>query len=258
MKKINIGVANLIISNKLKESYFNDKLSEESKKLITDFFNVIKNSPILQLEFKIFNNLENKNIENDLTATRYIDSNIKLFEVYTTSEIINEHKKLNKFLNEEVELDSDKIKLYNAIDNLIIESIKDNDNIDIDCIHESFTTVLNHIKSPKKQLDGNDDIKLINEDVIEIAVNKFNEKYETLNETDKNLLKRLIKSNNKEKQELLENYKTENLVILERVNNNSIEDKITKTIQKIREMSYNSKTIDDDIISLHELKKDLI
>lgn len=258
MKKTNIGVANLVISNKLKDSYFNNKLSEESKKLTTDFFNVIKNSPVLQLEFKIFNNLENKNIENDLAATRYIDSNIKLFEVYTTSEIINEHKKLNRFLNEGIELDSDRIKLYEAIDNLIMESIKDNDSIDIDCIHESFTTVLNHIKSPKKQLNESDETKLINEDVIEIAVNKFNDKYETLNEIDKNLLKKLIKSNDGEKEKLLENYKNENLIILERVSNNNIEDKISKTIQKIREMSYNSKTIDDDIISLHELKKDLI
>jgi len=258
MKRTNIGVANLVISNKLKDSYFNNKLTEESKKLTTDFFNVIKNSPILQLEFKIFNNLENKNIENDLAATRYIDSNIKLFEVYTTSEINDERKKLNAFLNEESELDSDKIKLYEAIDNLIMESINDYDNIDIDCIHESFTTVLNHIKSPKEQLNETSEIKLINEDVIEIAIGKFNEKYETLNETDKNLLKKLIKSNVIEKQKLLEQFKNENLIILERVNQNSIEDKITKTIQKIREMSYNSKTIDDDIISLHELKKDLL
>ena len=83
MKNTNIGIANLVISNKLKESYFNNNLIEESKKLTTDFLDIVKSSPILQLEFKVFNNLDNKVIENDLIATRYIDSNIKLFEIYT-------------------------------------------------------------------------------------------------------------------------------------------------------------------------------
>ena len=69
MKNTNIGIANLVVSNKLKNSYFNHELIEESKKLTTDFFNAVRNSPILELEFKVFNNLENKTIENDLAAT---------------------------------------------------------------------------------------------------------------------------------------------------------------------------------------------
>lgn len=258
MKNINIGLVNLIISNKLKDSYFKNNSINESKKLTIDFFNVVKNSPILQLEFKVFDNLENKNIENDLIATRYIDSNIKLFEVYTVSEIIEEHKKLSNFLNENVTLDSEKIKLYDAINDLILESVNDYEKIDVDSIHESFSIVLNHIKTPKKQLIDNQELKLINEDVIEIAINKFNEKYESLNEDDKNLLKKLIKSTEKEKENLLEEYKKESLFILENVNNENIEDKIAKTVKKINEISYNPKTIDDDIISLHELKKGLI
>jgi len=258
MKKTNIGVANLVISNKLKDSYFNNELLEESKKLTTDFIEVVKGSPLLQLEFKIFNNLENKNIENDSAATRYIDNNIKLFEVYTISEINKEHEKLQAFLTEDNKLDSERVKLYDAIGNLIMESINDYESIDIDCIHESFTTVLNHIKSPKKQLIETRELKPVNEVIIEIAISKFNEKYETLNEEDKNLLKKLIKSDDNQKQELLEEYKKENLLILERINKNSIEDKIAKSIKKIREMSYDSKTIDDDIISLHELKKNLL
>lgn len=264
MESINMGMANLVISNKLKESYFNDNLIEESKKLTTDFFNVIKNSPILQLEFKVFNNLENKYIENDLAATRFIDTNIKLFETYLISEINQEHNKLKPFLNEDVELNSDKLKLYEAINDLIQQSICSYEIVNVDNIHESFTTILNHIKTPKNQLTENHELELINEDVIEIAINKFNEKYESLDEDDKNLLKKLIKSNNTQKLELLEEYKTDCLNILESVNKQNIEDKVSKTIQKIKEMVYKSKTkefsnkIVDDIVSLHELKKELL
>lgn len=259
MKSTNIGIANLVISQKLKDSYFNNSLIEESKKLTTDFFTVVKNSPILQLEFKVFNNLENKHIESDLIATRYIDDNIKLFEVYTIKEIDAEREKLKGFLTEEIVTENpERITLYNAIDTLITESLNDYDKINVDAIQESFEIVLNHIKAPKKTLIESVDVKPINEDVIEIAIEKFNEKYDSLNEDDKNLLKKLIKSTNKEKEALLEEYKTESLKLLEGVNKEGREEKIAKAILKIKEMVYNSKTVNDDIIGLHEFKKGLL
>lgn len=259
MKNTNIGIANLVVSNKLKDSYFNHNMVEESKKLTTDFFDVVKSSPILQLEFKVFNNLENKNIDNELIATRYIDNNIKLFEVYTINEIDKEREKLYPFLTEEIEDNSERIALYEAIDTLITESLNVPDKMNVDGIHESFEIVLNHIKTPKVQtLVETHEGMPVNENVIEIAIGKFNEKYDVLNESDKNLLKKLIKSNDEEKQILFEEYKTECLTILEGVKKDSIEDKILKTIQKIKEMKHNANTIDDDIIGLHDLKKGLL
>lgn len=260
MKNTNIGIANLVVSNNLKDSYFNHNMIEESKKITTDFFDVVKSSPILQLEFKVFSNLENKTIENELVATRYIDNNIKLFEVYTIAEIDGERGKLSPFLSEtQYPIDGDRMRLYNAIDSLINESLNDYDKIDVDLVHESFEIVLNHIKSAKTQVIVETvENKEINEDVLEIAITKFNDKYNGLNESDKNLLKRLIKSNGKEKQELLEEYKTECVTLLEGVNKDSIEDRILKTIQKIKEMKHNTKTVTDDIIGLHELKKGLL
>ena len=272
MKNTNIGVANLVISNKLKGSYFNHELIEESKKLTTDFFDVVKNSPILQLEFKVFSNLENKTIDNELIATRYIDNNIKLFEVYTIDEIDAERLKLNEFFDngfkltsENALLNPDKIELYEAIDNLIRESLNDYNKIDVDNIHESFEIVLNHVKTPKTQtLIETVEAKDVNEDVIEIAINKFNDKYDSLNESDKILLKKLIKADKKEKLVILEEYKTECLAILEGTDRSKYEEKFAKAIQRIKEMSYKTNTlefnqrIDDDIIGLHDLKKGLL
>ena len=150
MENVNIGIANLIISNKLKESYFNDKLIVESKKLARDFFDVVKKSPVLQLEFKVFNNIENKHIKNEQAATRYIDNNIKLFEIYTNEEIEEEREKLRDFLTEDITHDSERIELYDAIQTLIKESLDYGENVDVDKIHEAFTFILNHIQKPKK------------------------------------------------------------------------------------------------------------
>lgn len=259
MKNVNIGIVNLIISNKLKESYFNDNLIEESKKVTSDFFDVVKSSPVLQLEFKVFNNIEGKNIENELLAKDYVDNNIKLFEVYTIEEIDAERAKLKKFINEKaIPVDNDRMSLYEAIDDLITETLENTTNIDVDKMHEAFSLIMEHIKTPKKVLLENVDVELVNEDVIEIAVEKFNEKYDSLNEEDKDLLKTLIKSTDKEKETLLETYKSESLEILEGVDKGKAKDNIEKAIQKINEMVYDKKDVDDNIIGLHELKKELV
>jgi len=258
MKNVNIGTANLIISNKLKDSYFNNNLIEESKAFTSDFFSVVKNSPVLQLEFKVFDNIENKHIENEVAATRYIDNNIKLFETYTIQEIDAERKKLNSFIGEEfVPIDNDKIKLYEAIDELITESLSLPEDIDVDKIHESFAIVLNHLREPKNKLVENVEVEVINEDIIEIAVNNYNKKYDSLDESDRDLLQQLIETNDNQKKELLETYKSESLALLEQVNSDNVKENITKAIAKINEMKYDKEKVVDDIIALHELKIDL-
>lgn len=258
MSNINVAIANLYVTKKVKDSYFNCSILEESKNISSDFLEVVKNSPILQLEYKVYNNIESKHIDNDLTAGKYIDNNIKLFEVFTLKEIEAEHKKLEKFVKN-TKINEDRYDLYTNIGVLINESLLDYKDVNVDNIHESFTYVLNYLKEPKPEpIDSN----LINENVIEIAINKFNEKYESLNEDDKSLLKKILKSNLAEKENIFDNIKKENLLILETVNKGEIsevtETKLSSTIKRISEMKFNKKTVDDDIIHLHEFKKRLL
>lgn len=264
METINIGVANLVLSNLLKESYFNDEFLVENKQNTSKFIDLVKKSPILQLEFKVFDNLENKHIDNDILATRYIDNNVKLFEVYTLEEIENENRKFEKFLDSKtlnenlVNSNNDKINLYNAIGVLIKESLKVSDEIDVDLLHESFNIVLDHIKKVKIN-EGEQIEDPINESILEIAVNKYNEKYTPiLSEGDRELIKLLINSTPEEKKELFEEYKRENIKLLNSLEEAKYSDKVQKTIKKIDEMSYDREKIDDSIIDLHELKQGLV
>lgn len=259
MGKINIGIANLIVSDLLKESFFNKNMINESRKITFDFIDIIKNSPILQLEFKVMNNIENKTIKNDTLASRYIDNNIKLFETYTLEELEKEHNKLEKYYKEEINIDKNKAKLYESISNLIEESISDYENIDVDIIHESFEYILEHIKNPKIIENKNEEIEQINEDVIAIAIGKFNEKYNNqMNEQDLNLFKKLTTSNYNEKIQLLEEYKQKNINILNKINGSNNNPKINQSIEKINEMVSKPETIDSNIINLYELNKGLI
>jgi len=260
MNNINIGIANLIIKNKIKNSYFNDNFLNESKKIVNNFFDILKNSPILQLEFNVYNNLNDKYISNDIAATRYIDNNIKKFEIYTIDEVLNEHNKLNFIISENQPIPNDpQIILFNAINTLIIESLKNPDDIDVDAIHESFTCVLNHIKTPKT-LNSNSNIienYEINDDIINIAITKFNERYNNLNENDISLIKKLVYADALEKQNILEEYKNETLNILNSLNNEAINENINIAKQKIIEMKFDINTVDDNIINLYTLKNNL-
>lgn len=260
MGQINIGIANLIMSNLLRESYYNDSLINEARGITNKFFDVVKNSPILQLEFKTMSGIENKHIDNDVLASRYIDNNIKLFEVYTKEELDKEHNKIKKYIKESElsKIDDSKIKLYESIGTLIEESVSDYESIDVDRIHESFEFILEHIKKPKVNENEDNESEIINEEIIEIAVNKFNEKYNQLDEQDLNLFKKIVTSSFVEKSELFEDYKSKNLSLLNKINEDNSSDKINKSINKINEMKANAETIDSDIINLYELNKGLI
>ena len=278
MENINIGLVNMIISNKLQQAYVlnenNDHSSivSELKRVSKNLLETIKSSPLLQLEFKVINNIENKVINNEVSATRYIDNNISLFETYTLTELKREREKLNDFVNENVDLsvlNQNKVMLYNSINNLIYESLKPNHTVDIDKIHESFDYVLNHIKTPLDQRSGyvnktqlqDINIENITESVIERAINKFNEKYiNNLSESDKELFFNLIKFNDTQKKELFENYKTTVCDIIENTQYdvNELNNKKQNVLGKVKAMEYDINTVNENIIKLHELKNNIL
>jgi hypothetical protein len=257
MDKINVGLVKMIILEKLNESLLNEKSLNILKEQVSKFCNIVNNSPILQLEYKIFENIENKFIDNDVIATRYIDNNIKLFEKYSIEDINIEHNKLLEFIND-TNINTNKKKINESIHDLIIESNIKNTDPNIDLLHESFINVLNYLKTNNKEnviIENNE--TNFNNSIVEIAISKFNDKFNELGNDDKDLFKILTKSSKEEKKSIFEKYKSDIKVILENANNNEIKERIDESINKIDKMEYNYKTINDDIITLFELNKAL-
>ena len=65
-----------------------------------------------------------------------------------------------------------------------------------------------------------------------------------MNEEDKTILKKVLRSSLAEKEIIFEEIKKENLSKLEKVNAEGIENKISKTITKLTEMKFNKKKTD--------------
>jgi len=258
MKATNIGIVKAIISKKMSEDYLAEGKINGSKNNATKFLDIVKASPFLQLEFKVFDRLETKTISSDIAATRYIDNNLSLFESYSPSEIDREHGKITQFIDESVVLiEGDQYNFYVAVGNLIYETLNKS-NPDVDQIHDSFTTVLNHIKKDKVLKEENTVIipeGIDGEKLIEVALDKFSKKYDSLTESDIDLIKTVVMSKDDERNLMFEGLKNENITLLEGTKKEGIEDKVHETIDKIKKMENSSVK---NIISLHELKKNMV
>lgn len=256
MKNYNIGIVSAMLLNKI-DGVLNES-NDVNVKSFAELINLVKTSPLLQLEHKVLNNIETKHIDNDAMALRYIDNNIKLFEVYTINEIDAEREKMKSLIRENEMPQNNKTKLYSAIDVLITESLDDYDNVDVNSIHEATEFILKHLKESKDNSTETQYNKVISEEVLRIAINKFNEKYESMNEMDKHIFNQLIALGDNGKENLLETMKNDVLIKLNEMKTDNTQDNIEKAIQKINEMKYNEVSVFDDILSLHELKKELI
>jgi len=264
MKALNVGIVKDIITRNMSNDYIVEGRVDNSKIKASEFLKIVSNSPLLQLEYKVFDRLEKKHISNDMAATRYIDNNLSLFEGYTQEQLIQEHNKIKKFVDKNIAfIDDNKYNFYVALGNLISETLNDS-NPDVDLIHESFTTVLNHVTEEKEVVveEKVNELQIPKEvapeKLIEVAINKFSEKYASLTEDDMRLIKNIASSNDRGRNDLFETLKKDNLRLLESTNKEGVEDKINGTIDKIKKMEFKNESSIKDIMSLHELKMNLL
>lgn len=266
MENINIGIAKSIVSAKLRDEFISNNTINESKNIASHFYFLMENSDVLQAQYDMIVNIENrKSINSDVLAKSYVDEHLSKLTKFGAKKINEANNKLKPFIKESdlSSIDPNKIKLYNSISNLIYETVKKSSgDADIDLIHESYEIVLDHLKN-----NNSNQVEDINESVVdekidmnmvlEIAIKKFNQKYNSLDEGQLKIINTLAVGGSNHKKEMFETLKKENLEILSAINKNGIEDKINETTQKLNQMEYNDNTSLKDVISLYELKNNL-
>lgn len=259
---INIGYIKECLNKKMANSLINEDVDFVDEN-VNNFITIISESPILKKEYDIFESILNNRISSEVVASRFIDKTISLMENYSIDEINKEHEKLNTINVEGVSLDESKSNIINDVINIIYESNKSNNSIDINLLYESYTNVLNYItkETSVKNTNKKNNIE-INESVLNIALDKFNEKYSNLNESDIHLLKKIINSNYNDKVGLFEEFKSNNIKILSESLKNENEtnniNKYEKAIEKIKNIIISESNVNDEIIKQYDLSKGLI
>lgn len=269
IEKINFGEIKYRLGMLMGEALVNQIDTDGHKKVFNRYLQTIKSSPILTMEYYVYSNLENKTLKDENAAVRYIDEHLKMIKKHQLSDIIFEHKKLIPFKGTSAIPENKKV-LYQAIQCLIEESLKENNVVGIDKLHESFETVLDHIRKEKpttsqvvKENEERQKVMsyfspaFIRKQLIE----RFTKKYDSLSDEDHQLLICMVSKDNTKKQQVYESLINDNRSLLESKKTEAEGDasrKLERAIKRLDEMKYNEENFLDDIFKLIDLKTSLL
>jgi hypothetical protein len=191
----NFGKIKNAFNGLLVESFVGDK--ESNKNLFKTYIKTIRENEALKTQFLVYNNIENKIEENEFKANLFLQENIALLNKFSKKDLLEANQKLAKAISVEDET-YEKQELHENLSELIFLK-KSSKNID--AIVEATSKIIIHMKNNKLKL-VKEAIELPNSMLSTIMVEKYNERYSTLDENEKEILKVLIESTNEQKQEV--------------------------------------------------------
>lgn len=258
MANFNFGVIKATFTN-----YLNESENVFAKEVFNNFMKLIKESTVLKAQFQVYKNLEEKYIPNENLAIKYIDENIEMLKKSCPKPVEaleSRNAQLEKVCKGIAPKLSDKKKtLYENIQTLINQSLT---TTDVDSLHESFSYVLNHLTTNKPKLfvnENSDYNSLPKEFLIRKAVEKFNAKYNSLNESEKELLKTIVSESSDVKIAYFSAMKNETVSKLKSIlgESETVDKNINEALTKVNEMSFNEDTYSTDVLKLKEFKESL-
>jgi hypothetical protein len=192
----NFGKIKNVFNNILSEGVI--EKNETKKGLFKEYLKAIKEDEILKTQFLVYTNIENK-VENDATkAIQFVKENIELFSKFTKKQILESNHKLVQNILFEFEFQDERAELYENISTLIFTPRTPNT---IDTIVEATSKVVEYILNHKPKV-VTEAIELPTSMISTMMVDKYNEKYTSLDESEKQVLKVLIESTDEEKKEV--------------------------------------------------------
>lgn len=242
---------------------FNGILSEalvtnnnKDKQLFGKYVKTIKENKVLRTQFLIYNNIENKVEENEFKASLFLQENLNLLNQFSKKEILEANEKLASSLSEISEV-CDNASLYENISTLIFtDRISEN----IDTVINATTNIIKYITENKSK-EINQSIDLPNSMLTSIMVDKYNDKYSTIDESELKIIKSLIDSTDETKKQVYTETVRECIELInEQYADASLETK--ERLLKVKDKLLNDKAeINEDyltnITKLVELKSSL-
>tara|TARA_R110000851_G_scaffold330644_1_gene503681 strand:- start:286 stop:1089 length:804 start_codon:yes stop_codon:yes gene_type:complete len=263
---------NFGITKNIFKEFLVEKISTKKEYDKTKFKQVIKalkENKILRKQFNVYTNIESL-VESDETHIyEYITDNLSLFDGITKKQIQEANKYFNKLVVEfvgdfKVNPDGElvalpaqpKVGLYEAIDYLILNKHSDK-SINNRSTKKQY--IKEYVKGNKVIEKGTKEPVPLNM-LSKVMVDKFNRKYDSIDESGKLIIKSLIESSSDEK------FKTFHAMVKECVGivdnliegaNEDLKAKLSLTKVKLIEMGFEEDSFTDSITKLVSLKDKL-
>jgi len=229
------------------------------KSILKEFISTIKKSKILLAEAKIYNNIENKSEISEYLATEYIKENINLLNGFTKKEILSENKKLSNLLDGHNIVEFyDKFNLHDNIHNLIVTTKTPNT---INNIVESTNIIKEYVNSNVTEEKVLKEDLLPNSILSKFLVEKYNQKYSTLNENDTNFIKSMLENDETKQESVLSKLK-DNILInidesIEESSDINVKSKLLDVKNRLINTKYLKESFSENIIKLITLRENL-
>lgn len=246
------------------ESHING--DNKGKNLYKKFLKTIKENETLRDHFIVYKNIEGQTSKSEVEANEYIKENLSLLTKYIDvrgtkkTTISEENQKLIKLLkNNGYNIVKKPSELHESLHKLT--TIK-KDVLTINEIHESFEKVKNWLTTPKQVLESVQKPTVDANKFLDIAVGKYNEKYSTISEEEKRIVKTILSENVKEKKSLLNEMVTESIELINKSikdygNNIDVKVRLLEAKDVIRDLKFNNETFKEDILKIYDLKNNL-
>ena len=240
-----------IIYNVIEENVNKLLETEDGIKSLRRIVRAIKGNKVIHEQFKAYNNLMPSNHVSNVNE--YINEAISIIPRFSKEDIKYENEKLIRLIKEEkldelIDIDDDKIDLYEAIE-YVITNPKKLSNID------DFVNATNVIKEAIEKIQ-NDNKEALTVDDYTRELNKISESFgKELNSDELNLIKEVNDGNG---EKLFNEHKTATLSKLNdmMVNEEDIDTKsrLSQIYEKISRKSYNKENAAVDISEMMEIQ----
>jgi len=245
-------------------------IKENASSTLSKYIDRTTSSSNLKKQQLIYKNIQEcKPFAKERLAERFINQNLSMFKGSNWDEMMQENKQLRYDLlgapdTSSIEASKDG-KLFEAI-NTLIESVTNKRFSNFEAEGLAYDMVLEHLTreviEEEKSEETDDAPNLGNawEFITKNAVNNFNERYDHLNGTEKEILAILISSDSN-KVEYLESVKAESVKLIDRLldegeaSQHDILMRFKEKIENMKEVSPD--VLDDCILECIDLKQSL-
>jgi hypothetical protein len=232
------------------------KKDDAGKKTFGNYIKMLKENVILNIQYHIFDNIENKYFEDKSDAKDYIKENISLLKDFTKEQIIEANSKLAGMVSFESGEDYEGKELHDNITNLIFTDKKAET---LDSITESIHLLRDHMTTQRiDEGEKTEKIDLPPSIVSKMVINKFNTKYENISEDEKKIIKSILNGSEEDKKNLHTEMVRECVDTIDSKLDESdinLKGKLLSAKDKLLRMSYNEETYTSDISKIYNLKE---
>lgn len=231
----------------------------EGRVAFKNYIKTVKENKSLKTQFDVYYLIENKIETDKFKASEYVNECISLLDGFSKKEIKEANLKLTEskeFNSTEVNISDVKSKLYEDIDTLIFTK---KSTTTLDKIVDAKSRIVDYILNNKKE-EVNEWTGLPNSVISEIAIDKFNEKYSDLDESEMKAVSVIMGINESEKEEFYKSSITECLNLINAKlteSSGDIKEKLLATKENLLNRSYNKETFTSDVSKIIELKNNL-